>query len=141
MYNHHHFQIHHLGLTPALKSKPFSGLSIWLSSIGHRKIPSPHNSLNGKNIDVTDGGDPVVEQQDSTDPEALALLTTLQQNSFVLICIHITTIVLAMMTRTWIFFMTCMVECFHSRNITPLLFLQETLVSVCVTWKAIVMNA
>ncbi|WZZ66819.1 hypothetical protein YC2023_078189 [Brassica napus] len=49
--------------------KPFSGLSIWLSSIGHRKIPSPHNSLNGKNRDVTDGGDPVVEQQDSTDPE------------------------------------------------------------------------
>ncbi|CAF2059914.1 unnamed protein product [Brassica napus] len=133
MYNHHHFQIHHLGLTPALKSKPFSGLSIWLSSIGHRKIPSPHNSLNGKNIDVTDGGDPVVEQQDSTDPEV--------EEDFVLICIHITTIVLAMMTRTWIFFMTCMVECFHSRNITPLLFLQETLVSVCVTWKAIVMNA
>ncbi|WZZ33826.1 hypothetical protein YC2023_017227 [Brassica napus] len=52
---------------------PFSGLSIWLSSIGHRKIPSPHNSLNVKNIDATNGGDPVVEQHDATNATRMLL--------------------------------------------------------------------
>ncbi|KAG7651593.1 putative serine/threonine-protein kinase SIS8 TKL-CTR1-DRK-2 family [Arabidopsis thaliana] len=33
--------------------KPFSGLSNWLSSVGHRKIPSPPNSFNAKNRAAT----------------------------------------------------------------------------------------
>ncbi|KAG2321857.1 hypothetical protein Bca4012_057782 [Brassica carinata] len=44
--------------------KPFSGLSNWLSSVGHRKSPSPPDSFN-----ATNGGDddpPVVEQQQDT---------------------------------------------------------------------------
>lgn len=59
--------------TPELK--PFSGLSNWLSSVGHRKSPSPPDSFNAaKNTDAADnGGDdpPLVEQQqqDSKDPE------------------------------------------------------------------------
>ncbi|KAF8111343.1 hypothetical protein N665_0076s0318 [Sinapis alba] len=49
---------------------PFSGLSNWLSSVGHRKSPSPPNSLNAKNRDATNGDDDALaEQQDSKDPE------------------------------------------------------------------------
>lgn len=47
--------------------KPFSGLSNWLSSVGHRKSPSPPNSFDAKNKNrapnneaMEHGGDPVV---------------------------------------------------------------------------------
>ncbi|KAF2592114.1 hypothetical protein F2Q70_00044231 [Brassica cretica] len=91
-------------------------------SIGHRKIPSPHNSLNGKNRDVTDGGDPVVEQQDSTDPEFSLGSCPLDNSPAELFAYR--------------YFIESQVQ-----KDTPLLDLQETLVSDCVTWKAIVMNA
>ncbi|CAA7043158.1 unnamed protein product [Microthlaspi erraticum] len=58
--------------------KPFSGLSNWLSSVGHRKTHSPPNSFNAKNREAIEhgGDDPVavtgsesVEEQQ--DPEVV----------------------------------------------------------------------
>ncbi|WZZ68945.1 hypothetical protein YC2023_080315 [Brassica napus] len=45
--------------------KPFSGLSNWLSSVGHRKSPSPPNSLNATNDEHQQDSkeDPEVEEE------------------------------------------------------------------------------